>query len=87
MSVMLKKLIEDIHLNGDDKITSIIVDRIIGWALEVGSKLGIKGVLFWPASEVMFALQYNIPTLIQDAIIDSHDKCMYHISLTNFVWF
>ncbi|RDX78056.1 UDP-glycosyltransferase 83A1, partial [Mucuna pruriens] len=74
MPAMLEKLIEDIHLNSDDKITGIIADGIMGWALEVGSKLGIKGLLFWPASAAIFALQYNIPTLIQDAIIDSHGK-------------
>ncbi|KHN25574.1 UDP-glycosyltransferase 83A1 [Glycine soja] len=40
----------------------------------VGSKLGIKGVLFWTASATMFALQYNIFTLIEDGIIDSDVK-------------
>ncbi|KHN48820.1 UDP-glycosyltransferase 83A1 [Glycine soja] len=71
MPAMLERLIEDIHLNGGNKITCIVADVIMGWALEVGSKLGIKGVLFWTASATMFALQYNIPTLIQDGIIDS----------------
>ncbi|TKY50189.1 UDP-glycosyltransferase 83A1 [Spatholobus suberectus] len=73
MPAMLEKLIEDIHLNGDDKITCIVADVMMGWALEVGSKLGINGVLFWPASATIFAVQYNIPTLIEDGIIDSND--------------
>ena len=83
MPAMLERLIEDIHLNGGNKITCIVADVIMGWALEVGSKLGIKGVLFWTASATMFALQYNIPTLIQDGIIDSDGKCItFHKSIS-----
>lgn len=72
MPSMLEKLIEDIYVNSGDKITCIVADVIMGWALEVGRKLGIKGVLFWTASATVFTLQYNIPKLIQDGIIDAH---------------
>ncbi|CAJ1947100.1 unnamed protein product [Sphenostylis stenocarpa] len=72
MPSMLEKLIEDIHVNGGDKITCIVADVTMGWALQVGRKLGIKGVLCWTASATMFALEYNIPKLIQHAIIDFH---------------
>jgi hypothetical protein len=60
----------------------------MGWALEVGLKLGIKGVLFWTASATTLASCYNIPKLIHDGIIDSAgmiffslsiDKCLYII--------
>ncbi|XP_061369304.1 UDP-glycosyltransferase 83A1-like [Gastrolobium bilobum] len=71
MPCMLEKLIEDIHLNSDDKITCIVADMHMAWALEVGNKLGIKGVLFCTAAATLFPLQYNIPKLIQDGIIDS----------------
>ncbi|KAK7316297.1 hypothetical protein VNO77_35228 [Canavalia gladiata] len=74
MPAMLQKLIEDIHLNGDDKITCIVADLNMGWALEVGCKLGIKVACFWTASATMFALQYSIPMLIEDVIIDSDGK-------------
>jgi len=72
MPSMLEKLIEDIHVNGGDRITCIVADVIMGWALEVGRKLGIKGIFFCTASAAMFALKYNIPKLIQDGIIDSN---------------
>ena len=73
MPAMLEKLMEDVHLNGEIRISCIVADVFMGWALEVASKLGINGVLFWPASAAMFALQYNIPKLIDDGIIHSDD--------------
>ncbi|RDX61741.1 UDP-glycosyltransferase 83A1, partial [Mucuna pruriens] len=71
MPAMLEKLIQDIHLNGDNRISFIIADLCMGWALDVGTKLGIRGSMFCPASAVVLALTYNIPTLIHDGIIDS----------------
>ncbi|RDX81008.1 UDP-glycosyltransferase 83A1, partial [Mucuna pruriens] len=70
MPTMLEKLIEDIHLNGDSRISFIVADLNMGWALNVGGKFGIKGALFWPASAALFALLYNIPKLIDDGIIN-----------------
>ena len=61
MPAMLEKLIEDISLNGDIRISCIVADVIMGRALEVASKLGIIRVLFWPASAAMFAFHFSIP--------------------------
>ncbi|RDY07022.1 UDP-glycosyltransferase 83A1, partial [Mucuna pruriens] len=56
MRSKLPKLIEDINaLDSDNKISCIIVTKNMGWALEVGSELGIKGALFWPASATSLA--------------------------------
>ncbi|XP_061366530.1 UDP-glycosyltransferase 83A1-like [Gastrolobium bilobum] len=71
MPSMLQKKIEEIHLNGEDRICCIVADLNMGWALNVGNKLGIKGAIFWPATAAMFAMQCNIPTLIDNGIIDS----------------
>ncbi|RZB71047.1 UDP-glycosyltransferase 83A1-like [Glycine soja] len=71
MPAMLEKLIEDIHLKGDNRISLIVADVCMGWALDVGSKLGIKGALLCPSSAAFFALLYNVPRLIDDGIIDS----------------
>jgi hypothetical protein len=46
----------------------------MGWALNVGSKFGINGALFWSSSAAMFAMVNNIPKLIDDGIIDSNGK-------------
>ncbi|XP_029124779.1 UDP-glycosyltransferase 83A1 isoform X1 [Cajanus cajan] len=67
----LEKLIEDIHLKGDNRISFIVADLCMAWVLDVGGKFGIKGAIFWPASAAVFALICNIPKLIDDGIINS----------------
>ena len=74
MPSTLEKLIEDIHLKGDNRISFIVADLNMGWALNVGCKLGIKGALFWPASAAVFGMLYNVPRLIDDGIINSDGK-------------
>nr|KYP41620.1 Cytokinin-O-glucosyltransferase 2 [Cajanus cajan] len=71
MPSALQKLIEDIHLNGDIRISFIIADFGMAWAFEVGTKFGIKGAMFFPMSATMFALFYNTPKLIDEGIINS----------------
>ncbi|KAJ1421488.1 UDP-glucuronosyl/UDP-glucosyltransferase [Sesbania bispinosa] len=72
MPAMLPKLIEDINaLDVDNKIACIVVTMNMGWALEVGHKLGIKGAFLWPASATSLASCDCIPQLIDDGIIDS----------------
>ncbi|CAJ1831030.1 unnamed protein product [Sphenostylis stenocarpa] len=72
MHAMLPKLIQDINaLHVNNKITCIVVTVNMGWALEVGHKLGIKGALLWPASATSLATCDCIPKLIDDGIIDS----------------
>lgn len=75
MPAMLPKLIEDVNaLDADNNISCIIVTFNMGWALEVGLKFGIKGVLLWTASATTLAYCYSIPKLIHHGIIDSFGK-------------
>ncbi|WJX65711.1 hypothetical protein P8452_50340 [Trifolium repens] len=71
MPTMLENLLKDICLNDNCKISCIVADVNMGWALNVGSKFGINGALFWSSSAAMFAMVNNIPKLIDDGIIDS----------------
>ncbi|KAK7374602.1 hypothetical protein VNO80_08035 [Phaseolus coccineus] len=72
MRVMLPKLIQDVNaLDAENKISCIIVTKNMGWALEVGHHLGIKGALFWPASATSLASFNSIQTLIHQGTIDS----------------
>ncbi|KAL5095818.1 hypothetical protein RYX36_000145 [Vicia faba] len=72
MPLMLPKLIEEVDdLDVENKISCIVVTFNMGWALEVGVKLGIKGVLLWTASATSLACCYRIPQLIHDGVIDS----------------
>nr|ACU24307.1 unknown [Glycine max] len=98
MPSTLEKLIEDIHLKGDNRISFIVADLNMGWALNVGCKLGIKGALFWPASAAVFGMLYNVPRLIDDGIINSDGSIltsnktirlspnMPEMETTNFFW-
>nr|XP_029153855.1 uncharacterized protein LOC112797852 isoform X1 [Arachis hypogaea] len=70
MPPKLHKLIQDIN-NGENKIRCILVSKNIGWALEVGNNLGIKGSFLWPASATSLASYYSIQSLIDQGIIDS----------------
>ncbi|XP_020219871.1 UDP-glycosyltransferase 83A1 [Cajanus cajan] len=72
MRSRLPKLIQDVNaLDAHNKITCIIVTIHMGWALEVGHKLGIRGANLCPASATSLASLVCIPKLIHDAIIDS----------------
>ncbi|KAK7295445.1 hypothetical protein RJT34_18354 [Clitoria ternatea] len=72
MPPLLTKLIHDINaLDVHNNITCIIVTVNMGWALEVGYNLGIKGSLLWPASATSLATCDCMPRLVDDGIIDS----------------
>ncbi|CAL0308361.1 unnamed protein product [Lupinus luteus] len=74
MSAKLPKLIEDMNdMDSCNKITCIIVTKNMGWALELGHKLGIKGALFWPASATSLTSFDSIQRLINEGIIDSEN--------------
>ncbi|KAK7340625.1 hypothetical protein VNO77_21334 [Canavalia gladiata] len=76
----LPKLIEDVNvLDGNNKVTCIIVTNNMGWALQVGHKLGIKGALLCPSSAISLASLVCIPTLIHDGIIDSQGNFLPNI--------
>ncbi|KAL2329885.1 hypothetical protein Fmac_017466 [Flemingia macrophylla] len=71
MPSAIEKLIRDIN-GGSEKISAIVVDLNMAWALEIAHNLGLKGVVFCPSSAAIFVLQDNIPKLVQDGILDKH---------------
>ncbi|KAI9083334.1 hypothetical protein K1719_034700 [Acacia pycnantha] len=74
MSEKLPKLIEDVNKdNGieESKISCIVVSVNMGWALEVGHILGIKGAVMCPPSATSMASLYCIQRLIDDGVINS----------------
>ncbi|WOH16281.1 hypothetical protein DCAR_0935831 [Daucus carota subsp. sativus] len=66
----LEQLVRDIN-RADDKITCIIADETMGWALEFADRFKIKRAAFWPASAALLALKLSIPKLIQDGFVDN----------------
>ncbi|KAL7256589.1 hypothetical protein ACSBR1_010513 [Camellia fascicularis] len=68
----LEELIEKINGSDNDKITCIIADQLLGWALDVAEKMQIKRVAFWPAAAALLALKFSIPALLDDGIINDN---------------
>ncbi|KAI9126737.1 hypothetical protein K1719_002333 [Acacia pycnantha] len=72
MPSRLPKLIDEINALDDiSKISCIVVTVNMGWALEIGSRLGIKGSLLWPASATSLSLCDSIHSFIDGGVIDS----------------
>ncbi|KAL3525862.1 hypothetical protein ACH5RR_014234 [Cinchona calisaya] len=65
----LEALIQKINQSDSDKVTCIVADESMGWALEIAKKMGIGAVAFWPASATQLAQKFSIPKLIDDGII------------------
>ena len=71
----LKDLIEKINQsNDDDQISCIIADSMVGSALEVAEKMGIKRAAVWPAGPANLAFALHIPKLIEEGIINIKGK-------------
>ncbi|KAK6255928.1 UDP-glucuronosyl/UDP-glucosyltransferase - like 10 [Theobroma cacao] len=68
----LKELIQKIDRLEDDKITHVIADVNMGWALEVAAEMGIPGAAFWPASALVLNLLFSTKKLLDDEVIDEH---------------
>ena len=79
MTSALEKVIKDIDAldSASEKITGIVADVNMAWALELTDKLGIKGAVFCPASAAVLVLGENIPNLIQDGIINTEGKAIF----------
>uniref|UniRef100_A0A0A0KUF9 UDP-glucosyltransferase n=1 Tax=Cucumis sativus TaxID=3659 RepID=A0A0A0KUF9_CUCSA len=71
MPVQLTELINTINGLGGNEITGVIADENLGWALEVAAKMKIPRVAFWPAAAALLAMQFSIPNLIEQKLIDS----------------
>ncbi|KAF7803068.1 UDP-glycosyltransferase 83A1-like [Senna tora] len=67
----LEMLIKEINQSDSVKISCVVADVSMAWALEVAEKMGIQRVAFWPASASLLALSLSIQKLLDDGIIDT----------------
>ncbi|XP_015879807.3 UDP-glycosyltransferase 83A1 [Ziziphus jujuba] len=102
MPAKLEELLTNFNAlsDGDDdkKITCVIADGNMGWAMEVATKMGIRGAIFWPAAAATFVMELNIQRMINEGLIDSsgfqtNKKQKLHLSqglpamdASNFPW-
>ncbi|KAJ0098833.1 hypothetical protein Patl1_21719 [Pistacia atlantica] len=93
----VERLIEKIHGSAIEKISCVLADQSIGWALEIAEKMGIKRAAFCPAAAALLVLSLSIPKLIDDGIIDCEgtptkkqiiklSPTMPDMNTANFVW-
>ncbi|KAJ4826077.1 hypothetical protein Tsubulata_015172 [Turnera subulata] len=66
----VEKLIEEINASESDKISCILADRSVRWALEIAERKGIRRAAFCPAAAAHIPIELSIPKLIEDGIID-----------------
>ncbi|XP_023732381.1 UDP-glycosyltransferase 83A1 [Lactuca sativa] len=66
----LEELIETINKEDSNKVTCIIVDDCMGWAIKVAKKMGIRRAAFCPASVTLLVSMLSCQKLIADGIIN-----------------
>ncbi|KAM0058248.1 putative 7-deoxyloganetin glucosyltransferase [Helianthus debilis subsp. tardiflorus] len=66
----LEELIETINKEDSSKVSCVIADDCMGWAIRVAKKMGIRTAAFWPASVATLASFLSFQKLIDDGIIN-----------------
>ncbi|KAI7735106.1 hypothetical protein M8C21_033765, partial [Ambrosia artemisiifolia] len=70
MPSKLEELIEMINKEESSKVTCVIADDCMGWAIKVAKKMGIRSAAFWPASVATLASILSLQKLIDNGIIN-----------------
>ncbi|KAK7266554.1 hypothetical protein RIF29_19202 [Crotalaria pallida] len=70
MPEKVEELIDSINGSESEKITCVLADQSIGWALDIAEKKGIPQAAFCPAAAAQLVLGLSIPKLIDNGIID-----------------
>ncbi|XP_030538947.1 UDP-glycosyltransferase 83A1-like [Rhodamnia argentea] len=74
----LAELIRKTEEKEGEKITCVLADGSMEWALEVAHKMNIPKAAFWPASVALFASGLSIPKMISDGIINDEGVAIKH---------
>lgn len=70
----LEKFIQKINGATDGhKISCVIADGTMGWAVNVAKNMGIKVAVIWFASAATLVSIHSIPKLIDDGIVNKED--------------
>ncbi|KAJ3701072.1 hypothetical protein LUZ61_004777 [Rhynchospora tenuis] len=72
MPSQLENLIRKINEEGMDKITVLIAETGMGWAMGVAERLKLRSVAFCPTSATFLATWLNIPKLRETGVIDEN---------------
>ncbi|CAK7340721.1 unnamed protein product [Dovyalis caffra] len=55
----------------DEKITSVIADLVVAWALDIANKMGLKGALFLSSAPGIVPMLLQISHLVEAGIVDT----------------
>nr|GME11391.1 UDP-glycosyltransferase 83A1-like [Ipomoea batatas] len=72
----LEALIHNINESDENRISCLIADESLGWALDLAKKLGLQRVAFWPASATSLTMMFNVPKLIDDGIVGKNGEIL-----------
>ncbi|KAI3713135.1 hypothetical protein L1987_71707 [Smallanthus sonchifolius] len=72
MPQKLEELIETINKEDNIKVSCVIADDIMGWAIQVAKKMGIRRAAFWSASVASLASVLSFQKLIDEGIINNN---------------
>ncbi|XP_016178906.1 UDP-glycosyltransferase 83A1-like [Arachis ipaensis] len=99
MPEKVEQIIEDINDGSlcEEKISCVLADQSIGWAIGIAVKKGIRPVAFCPAAAAQLVLGLSIPKLIESGFIDQDgtplenqiiqlSPTMPVVSTENLVW-
>ncbi|KAJ3702797.1 hypothetical protein LUZ61_006502 [Rhynchospora tenuis] len=74
MPSQLENLIRNMNEKEDTKITCLIADGAMSWAVEVAHTMGLRSVVFQTTSASFVATCLSIPKLRQTGLIDENGK-------------
>ncbi|KAJ3702793.1 hypothetical protein LUZ61_006498 [Rhynchospora tenuis] len=72
MPSQLESLIQKINEEGREKITFLIADGGMGWAMEIAERLGLRSMVFSPVPATFLATLLSIPKLREAGLIDEN---------------
>nr|GMC99351.1 UDP-glycosyltransferase 83A1-like [Ipomoea batatas] len=72
----LEALIHNINESDENRISCLIADESLGWALDLAKKLGLQRVAFWPAAAASLSMMFNVPKLIDDGIVGKNGEIL-----------
>ncbi|XP_031095896.1 UDP-glycosyltransferase 83A1-like [Ipomoea triloba] len=72
----LEALIHNINESDENRVSCVIADENLGWALELAKKLGLQRVAFWPAAATSLTMMFNVPKLIDDGIVGKNGEIL-----------
>ena len=81
MPEKVEELIECINGSESEKVTCVLADQSIGWALDIAEKKGIRRAAFCPAAAAQLILGLSIPKMIDSGIIDKDGEFILSLIL------